>query len=93
MVIGSRFLSSGSHRVLYFWHYIGNKFLTLLSNMFTDLNLTDMESCYKVFRRNVIQAIELKEERFGFEPEIIAKVAHLRLRIFEMGISYYGPNL
>lgn len=90
VVIGSRFLSYGTHRVLYFWHYIGNKLLTLLSNMFTDLNLTDMETCYKVFRKDVIQSIELKEDRFGFEPEIIAKVAHLRLRIFEMGISYFG---
>jgi glycosyltransferase involved in cell wall biosynthesis len=90
VVIGSRFLSSGMHRVLYFWHSVGNKFLTLLSNMFTDLNLTDMESCYKVFRNDVIRSIELKENRFGFEPEIVAKVAHKRLRIFEMGISYYG---
>ncbi len=90
VVLGSRFLSSGVHRVLYFWHYLGNRFLTLLSNMFSDLNLTDMETCYKVFRREVIQNIEIKENRFGFEPEIVAKVAHMRLRIFEMGISYYG---
>ena len=90
VVIGSRFLSAETHRVLYFWHSMGNKFLTFLSNMFTDLNLTDMESCYKVFRKEVIQSIELKEDRFGFEPEVIAKIAHLRLRIFEMGISYYG---
>ena len=90
VVIGSRFLSSGSRRVLYFWHYLGNKFLTLLSNMFTDLNLSDMETCYKIFRREIIQSIKLKENRFGFEPEIVAKVAHRRLRIFELGISYYG---
>ena len=90
VVLGSRFLSSGVHRVLYFWHSVGNKFLTLLSNMFTDLNLTDMETCYKVFRREVIQNIEIEENRFGFEPEIIAKVAQKRLRIFEMGISYFG---
>lgn len=90
VVFGSRFLSSGAHRVLYFWHYLGNRFLTLLSNIFTDLNLTDMETCYKVFRREIIQNIEIKENRFGFEPEIVAKVAQKRLRIFEMGISYYG---
>jgi dolichol-phosphate mannosyltransferase len=90
VVLGSRFLSSGSHRVLYFWHSLGNRFLTFLSNMFTDLNLTDMETCYKVFRRDVIQAIEIKENRFGFEPEIVAKLAHMRLRIYEMGISYRG---
>lgn len=90
VVLGSRFLSSGYHRVLYFWHYLGNRILTILSNMFTDLNLSDMETCYKVFRREIIQSIEIKENRFGFEPEIVAKVAHMRLRIFEMGISYYG---
>jgi dolichol-phosphate mannosyltransferase len=90
VVLGSRFLSGGEHRVLYFWHYVGNRFLTLLSNMFTDLNLTDMETCYKVFRRDVIQAIDIKENRFGFEPEIVAKLAHMRLKIFEVGISYYG---
>ena len=90
VVLSSRFLSSGHHRVLYFWHYVGNRFLTILSNMFTDLNLSDMESCYKVFRREVIQSIEIKENRFGFEPEIVAKVAHMRIRIFEMGVSYYG---
>lgn len=89
-VLGSRFLSAGAHRVLYFWHSLGNRFLTLLSNMFTDLNLTDMETCYKVFRREIIQSIEIEENRFGFEPEIVAKMAQLRLRIFEMGISYYG---
>ena len=90
VVFGSRFLSTGAHRVLYFWHYMGNRFLTFLSNMFTDLNLTDMETCYKVFRKEVIQNIKIEENRFGFEPEIVAKVAHMRLRIYEMGISYYG---
>lgn len=90
VVLGSRFLSTGVHRVLYFWHYLGNRFLTFLSNMFTDLNLSDMETCYKVFRREVIQSVDIKEDRFGFEPEVIAKVAHMRLRIFEMGISYRG---
>lgn len=90
VVLGSRFLSSGTHRVLYFWHSLGNKFLTLLSNMFTDLNLTDMETCYKVFKREVIQSVEIEENRFGFEPEIVAKIAQMRLRIYEMGISYYG---
>ena len=90
VVMGSRFLSGGSHRVLYFWHSLGNRLLTFVSNMFTDLNLTDMETCYKVFRREVIQAIEIQENRFGFEPEIVAKVAHMRLRIYEAGISYYG---
>jgi dolichol-phosphate mannosyltransferase len=90
VVFGSRFLSHGTHRVLYFWHYLGNAFLTFLSNMFTDLNLTDMETCYKVFRREIIQSITLKENRFGIEPELVAKVAQMRLRIYEMGISYYG---
>ncbi len=90
VVIGSRFLGGGPHRVLYFWHSVGNRFLTLLSNMFTDLNLTDMETCYKVFRRDVLQALELRETRFGFEPEIVAQVARMRLRIYEMGISYAG---
>lgn len=90
VVLGSRFLSTGAHRVLYFWHALGNNFLTSLSNMFTDLNLTDMECGYKVFRRDVIQSIDIKENRFGFEPEIIAKIAQMRLRIYEMGISYYG---
>lgn len=90
VVIGSRFKGAGPHRVLYFWHYMGNAFLTLLSNMFTDLNLTDMESCYKVFRREAIQDIEIEENRFGFEPEIVAKVAHKKLRIYEMAISYDG---
>jgi len=90
VVLGSRFLSYGAHRVIYFWHYVGNRILTLLSNMFTDLNLTDMETCYKVFKREVIEDIEIHENRFGFEPEIVAKIAHKRLRIYEMGISYYG---
>jgi glycosyltransferase involved in cell wall biosynthesis len=90
VVLGSRFLTGGAHRVLYFWHSVGNKFLTLMSNVFTDLNLTDMETCYKVFKREVIQSIEIEENRFGFEPEIVAKLADLRLRIYEMGISYDG---
>ncbi len=90
VVMGSRFLSSGEHRVLYFWHSIGNRVLTLASNIFTDLNLTDMETCYKVFKREVLQSIELKEKRFGFEPEIVAKIAERRLRIYETGISYAG---
>ncbi len=90
VVYGSRFLSGRPHRVLYFWHSLGNRVLTLLSNMFTDLNLTDMETCYKAFRREVIQAIEIEEDRFGFEPEITAKVARRHLRIYEVGISYAG---
>jgi glycosyltransferase involved in cell wall biosynthesis len=90
VVYGSRFLGGNAHRVLYFWHRIGNGFLTLLSNMFTNLNLTDMETCYKVFRREIIQGIQIKENRFGFEPEITAKVAKLDCRIYEVGISYYG---
>jgi dolichol-phosphate mannosyltransferase len=90
VVVGSRFLSGGAHRVLYFWHSVGNRFLTLLSNMFTDLNLSDMETCYKVFRREVLQDIELREKRFGFEPEVVAQIARKRLRIYEIGISYAG---
>ncbi len=90
VVFGSRFLSGRPHRVLYFWHSMGNRFLTLLSNMFTDLNLTDMETCYKCFRREVIQKIDIEEDRFGFEPEITAKLARGRHRIFEVGISYSG---
>jgi glycosyltransferase involved in cell wall biosynthesis len=90
VVYGSRFVSSRPHRVLYFWHSLGNRLLTLLSNMFTDLNLTDMETCYKAFRREVIQAIDIQEDRFGFEPEVTAKLARQRLRIFEVGISYSG---
>lgn len=90
VVYGSRFLGGRPHRVLYFWHYLGNKFLTLLSNMFTDLNLTDMETCYKVFRREVIKDIVIEENRFGFEPEITAKLAQKKCSIYEMGISYSG---
>ena len=90
VVFGSRFLSGRPHRVLYFWHSLGNKFLTLMSNMFTDLNLTDMETCYKCFRREVIQSITIEEDRFGFEPEITAKLAKSRVRIYEVGISYSG---
>lgn len=90
VVFGSRFLSGRPHRVLYFWHSMGNRFLTLLSNMFTDLNLSDMETCYKCFRREVIQQIQIEEDRFGFEPEITAKLARGRHRIFEVGISYSG---
>jgi len=89
VVYGSRFLG-GPHRVLYFWHYVGNLILTTLSNMFTNMNLTDMETCYKMFRREVLQRIELREDRFGFEPEITAKVARLGCRIYEVPISYYG---
>jgi dolichol-phosphate mannosyltransferase len=90
VVLGSRFLSHGYHRVLYYWHSLGNRFLTTLSNMLTDLNLTDMETCYKVFRRQIIQSITIEENRFGFEPEVVAKVAQMRVRVYEMGISYHG---
>jgi len=90
VVYGSRFVGGESHRVLYFWHYLGNRALTLLSNAFTNLNLTDMETCYKVFRREIIQNIAIEEERFGFEPEITAKIAATRCRIYEVGISYAG---
>ena len=90
VVFGSRFMGGGPHRVLYFWHYMGNKFLTLLSNMFTNINLSDMETCYKMFRREIIQAIEIEENRFGFEPEITAKIARGNHRIYEVGISYSG---
>jgi len=90
VVYGSRFLGSGPHRVLYFWHSVGNWILTLLSNMITNLNMTDMETCYKVFRREVIQAIPLEEDRFGFEPEVTVKIAKRRLRVYEVGISYWG---
>ena len=91
VVYGSRFLGGlGAHRVLYFWHYVGNTFLTLCSNMASDLNLTDMETCYKAFRREVIQKISIEENRFGFEPEITAKLAKANLRIYEVGISYSG---
>ena len=90
VVYGSRFLGDQPHRVLYFWHRMGNGFLTLLSNMLTNLNLTDMESCYKVFRRNIIQNIEIEEKRFGFEPEITAKIAKMGCAVYEVGIAYYG---
>src|SRR5882762_2116825 len=90
VVFGSRFLGSGPHRVLYFWHSVGNSILTLLSNCLTNINLSDMETCYKVFRREVIQSIPLEENRFGFEPEITVKVARRKLRIYEVGISYSG---
>jgi len=90
VVFGSRFLPHGPHRVLYFYHSLGNRFLTLISNMFTNLNLTDMEVCYKIFRSDVLQNINLEEKRFGFEPEITAKVARLGCRVYEVGISYYG---
>ena len=90
VVFGSRFLSDRPHRVLYFWHSVGNKLLTLASNTFTNLNLTDMETCYKIFRREVIQQIQLRENRFGFEPEVTAKVARGGWRIYEVGISYSG---
>lgn len=90
VVFGSRFAGGDAHRVVYFWHMMGNKFLTLLSNMFTNLNLTDMETCYKVFKREVLQRITVEENRFGFEPEITAKVAKLDVVIYEVGISYYG---
>lgn len=90
VVFGSRFAGGQAHRVLYFWHYLGNKFLTLVSNAFTNLNLTDMETCYKCFRREVIQSIDLKENRFGIEPELTGKVAAGGWRVFEVGISYDG---
>jgi glycosyltransferase involved in cell wall biosynthesis len=90
VVFGSRFAGGDAHRVVYFWHMLGNKFLTLLSNMATNLNLTDMETCYKVFKREVIQKIKIEENRFGFEPEITAKVAKANVVIYEVGISYYG---
>jgi glycosyltransferase involved in cell wall biosynthesis len=90
VVFGSRFAGGETHRVLYFWHFMGNKFLTLCSNAFTNLNLTDMETCYKVFRREVLSKISVEENRFGFEPEITAKIAKMRVRIYEVGISYDG---
>ncbi len=90
VVFGSRFASGRPHRVLYYWHSLGNKALTAMSNMFTDLNLTDMETCYKTFRREIIQSIEIEEDRFGFEPEITAKLARLHCRIYEVGIAYDG---
>lgn len=91
VVYGSRFTGSGPHRVLFFWHYIANRFLTLMSNMFTNLNLTDMETCHKLFRKEVLEGIELKERRFGVEPEITARIARVKgIRIYEVGISYSG---
>jgi glycosyltransferase involved in cell wall biosynthesis len=90
VVFGSRFIGSEAHRVLYFWHSVGNRFLTLLSNMFTNLNLTDMETCFKAFRRDILQSIRTEENRFGFEPEITAKVARLNVRLYEVAISYHG---
>ena len=90
VVYGSRFLGAGPHRVLYFWHSVGNWLLTLLSNMITNLNMTDMETCYKVFRREVIQSIAIEENRFGFEPEVTVKIAKRNLRVYEVGISYWG---
>jgi glycosyltransferase involved in cell wall biosynthesis len=90
VVYGSRFLGAGPHRVLYFWHSVGNWALTLLSNMLTNLNMTDMETCYKVFRREIIQSIPIEEDRFGFEPEITVKIAKRDLRVYEVGISYWG---
>ena len=90
VVYGSRFIGGEAHRVLFFWHYVGNRFLTLLSNAFTNLNLTDMETCYKLFRGEVLRRIELREDRFGFEPEVTAKVARLGVRIYEVGITYWG---
>ena len=91
-VYGSRFVGSEPHRVLFFWHYLGNKLLTLLSNMFTNLNLTDMETCYKMFRKEVLDSIQIEQNRFGFEPEITAKLARGNWRIYEIGISYSGRN-
>lgn len=90
VVFGSRFAGGQAHRVVYYWHMVGNQFLTMLSNIFTNINLTDMEVCYKAFRREIIQSIRLEENRFGFEPEVTAKVAKKGCRIYEVGISYYG---
>jgi glycosyltransferase involved in cell wall biosynthesis len=90
VVFGSRFMGGRPHRVVYYWHMLGNRFLTLASNMLTNINLTDMETCFKVFKREIIQQIEIEEDRFGFEPEVTAKVARLNCRIYEVGISYYG---
>lgn len=90
VVFGSRFMGGEAHRVVYFWHKVGNGLITLISNMFTNLNLTDIETCYKAFRREIIQSITIEENRFGFEPEITAKVAKKKCRIYEVGISYYG---
>ncbi|MFM7018868.1 glycosyltransferase family 2 protein [Flavobacterium sp.] len=91
VVYGSRFMGGNPHRILFFWHTIGNKFLTTMSNMFTNLNLTDMETCYKMFKTDIIQGIKLNEKRFGFEPEVTAKISRIpKIRIYEVGISYYG---
>jgi glycosyltransferase involved in cell wall biosynthesis len=91
VVYGSRFMGGNPHRILFFWHSIGNNFLTFLSNMFTNLNLTDMETCYKMFRREIIQSLNLKEKRFGFEPEVTAKISRIpKVKIYEVGISYFG---
>ena len=90
VVYGSRFIGAAPHRVLFFWHYLGNKFLTTMSNMVNNLNLSDMETCYKVFRRSVINGIQIQEDRFGFEPEITAKIARMKCRIYEVGIAYSG---
>ncbi|MBL7915988.1 MAG: glycosyltransferase family 2 protein [Bacteroidia bacterium] len=91
VVYGSRFIGGKPHRILFFWHTLGNRFLTSLSNMFTNLNLTDMETCYKLFKREIIQSLTLKENRFGFEPEVTAKISRIpKIRIYEVGISYYG---
>jgi glycosyltransferase involved in cell wall biosynthesis len=90
VVYGSRFIGEGAHRVVYFWHRVGNGILTLLSNMLTNINLTDIETCYKAFRREIIQSIKIEEDRFGFEPEVTAKVAKIKCRIYEVGISYHG---
>jgi glycosyltransferase involved in cell wall biosynthesis len=90
VVYGSRFMGSQAHRVVYFWHYLANRLLTLLSNIFTNLNLTDMETCYKVFKRDIIQSITIEEDSFGIEPELTAKLAKQKLRIYEVGISYHG---
>jgi glycosyltransferase involved in cell wall biosynthesis len=90
VVYGSRFKGGEAHRALFFWHYLGNKFLTFLSNMFTNLNLTDMEVCYKVFKKEILNSIKLEEDRFGFEPEFTAKISRSKYRIYEVGISYYG---
>jgi glycosyltransferase involved in cell wall biosynthesis len=92
VVYGSRFIGGGPHRVLFFWHSVGNRFLTFLSNMFTNLNLTDMETCYKVFRAGLLPRLDLRSDRFGFEPEFTAKVARLRCRIYEVPVSYHGRD-
>jgi glycosyltransferase involved in cell wall biosynthesis len=90
VVYGSRFLGAAPHRVLYFWHYVANRMLTLISNALTNMNMTDMETCYKAFRREILQSIPIEEDRFGFEPEITVKIAKRRLRVYEVGISYWG---